>query len=176
MTPIDPSYFEMFGLTPRFGIDLAPLAEVYQRLAAAVHPDRHLEAPESQQRLALQRAAQINDAWTTLCDPARRATYLCQWHGIDPGLQDNTAMPAAFLMQQMAWREDLEERLEARDEAGIEALLAEVGTLRKGLLAQLGQAFDVDRDLARARDLLRQLMFVDRFAEEADRAAQSLWD
>jgi molecular chaperone HscB len=176
MTPIDPTYFEMFGLEPRFGIDLAPLAEVYQRLAAAVHPDLHLEAPESQQRLALQRAAQINDAWTTLRDPARRATYLCQWHGVDPGLQDNTAMPVSFLMQQMEWREGLEERLGARDEDGIDSLLSEVGDHRRDLIAQLGQAFDIEHDVSHARDLLRQLMFVDRFAEEADRAAQSLWD
>jgi molecular chaperone HscB len=78
---------------------------------------------------------------------------------------DNTAMPADFLIQQIQWREALDEAASA---AALEALLLETEDWRERLLAQLAQELDVMGNAQQAAASVRSLMFVDRFAQEVD--------
>ena len=55
----------------------------------------------------MQRAAQINDAFTTLKAPLRRAEYLLSLRGTDIRGEQQTLQDPAFLMQQLEWRERL---------------------------------------------------------------------
>jgi molecular chaperone HscB len=57
----------------------------------------------------MQWSVRINEAYQRLKDPLKRAAYLCELAGAPVRAEDNTAMPAAFLMQQMEWREALED-------------------------------------------------------------------
>jgi molecular chaperone HscB len=77
-------------------------------------------------------------------------------------------MPSAFLVEQMQWREALDELpADGRQrDAAIEALRAQVEAARSGTVARLGQAIDQSRDFAAAAALVRQLMFIDRFRAE----------
>ena len=59
-------HFALFDLQPAFDIDPQRLAERYRELARETHPDRFADAPASEQRRALERAAQLNDAYQTL--------------------------------------------------------------------------------------------------------------
>jgi molecular chaperone HscB len=91
---------------------------------------------------------------------------LCQLHGVDAKLETNTAMPAAFLMKQMEWRELLDEQ--AEDLPALEALLAEVEQSKADILAEITQAIDGAKNYQRAAELLRGLLFIDKFALELD--------
>ena len=68
----------------------------------------HAEGTASQ-RVAMQWAVRVNEAYQRLKDPLRRAAYLCELRGAPIDAETNTAMPADFLLQQMQWREALED-------------------------------------------------------------------
>ena len=72
----------------------------------------------------MQWAVRVNEAYQRLKDPLKRAAYLCERRGAPIDAESNTAMPRDFLMQQMAWREALDE---ARDERGRSQALSRAG-------------------------------------------------
>jgi molecular chaperone HscB len=84
-------------------------------------------------------------------------------------------MPAAFLMQQMEWREALDE---AADEAALDALLAQTRAARQALLVQLEQQLDAPGapDASQAAESVRALMFVERFSQEVQTRMDRLLD
>jgi molecular chaperone HscB len=157
-------HFELFGLTPSFAVDLGALEAAYKRVQAQVHPDRFATGSAAERRVAMQWATQANEAYRTLRDPGRRAAYLCERHGVAIDAESNTAMPPAFLMQQMTWREALDD-VRASGLGG-DALMAEVEQARVETTKALAEAIDVQGDYARAAALVRQLMFIDRFRAE----------
>jgi DnaJ-domain-containing protein 1 len=77
------------------------------RRAEPVHPDKFVNATDAEKRVAMQWATRANEAYQTLKSPQKRAHYLCELNGVDLQTESNTAMPMAFLMQQMEWREAL---------------------------------------------------------------------
>lgn len=168
MVQLTDNHFELFGLAPGFALDRGQLDAAYRAVQAQVHPDRFAAADDAQRRRAMQWAAQANEAYRTLRDPVARAAYLCGLHGVELETESNTAMPAEFLVQQLEWREALDDA--DGDVAALTALADEVAALRRQRLAELGDCLDVDRDFAHAAGLVRQLLFVDRFAESIDEA------
>lgn len=163
---IQRDHFSLFDLPARFALDASALEAAYKRVQSRVHPDRFAAATAAEKRVAMQWAARANEAFETLRSPLRRAAYLCELNGVPIGAESNTAMPAAFLAQQMHWRERLEEARAQRDDAQLSALGQEVRAARADLLAQLAQALDVAHDFAAAAALVRQLMFVEKFETE----------
>lgn len=105
--PFDPGqdFFALFDLPRAQGVDLDRLEALYRELQGRVHPDKHVHLSNVEQRLAMQWATHVNEAYQTLKDPLKRARYLLELHGHDIRLETNTAMPAAFLMAQMELRE-----------------------------------------------------------------------
>jgi molecular chaperone HscB len=81
-------------------------------------------------------------------------------------------MPAAFLMKQMEWRESLEDQDE--DLAALETLAEEVDQSKRDTLVEIAQAIDVAKNYERAAELLRGLLFIDKFALELDDAISVL--
>lgn len=106
---LDDDDFILFGLPQRFAQDGAEIAERWKALAAKVHPDRFAADGAASQRLAMQWALRVNEAHQRLRDPLKRASYLCELRGAPIQANENTRMPAAFLMEQMEWRESLDE-------------------------------------------------------------------
>ena len=93
-------------------------------------------------------AARANEAYRQLRDPMLRARYLCEQAGVDLQTESNTSMDPAFLMQQMSWREALDD---ARgDAAALASLQAELQEARGQMRARLAQLLDVDKDYAAA--------------------------
>ena len=80
-------------------------------------------------------------------------------------------MPAAFLMQQMEWREALED---ARADGELDALDDEVAQARRAALAQCEQLIDLQQDYAGAARQVRALMFIARFADDIERRREQL--
>ena len=159
-------YFHFFGLNQQFKIDLPALDQAYLAIQKEVHPDRHARGSDAEQRLAMEMATFANTAVQTLKNPIQRGLYICQLHGVDAKLETNTAMPAAFLMKQMEWRENLDEQ--AEDLPALEALMAEVEQSKQDTLTEIAQAIDGAKNYVRAAELLRGLLFIDKFAVELD--------
>ena len=168
------SHFELLGLPERFGIDPAELQQAFRRLQAAVHPDRFASAGGTERRIAMQLATRANEAYRTLSDPGRRAAYLCERHGVPLQAETNTAMSRAFLMQQMEWREALEDARAAGDRAALGGLSRLLCDHRDRLLDEIGAAIDVEHDYPRAADAVRRWMFVDKFGAEVAAADDGL--
>src|SRR3954462_3060365 len=115
------NHFELFHLPQRFAIDTAALDAAYHEVQNQVHPDKFINATDSEKRVAMQWATRANEAYRTLKSPFKRAAYLCELNGIELQTESNTAMPREFLMQQMEWREALEDANAAKDLDGLES-------------------------------------------------------
>lgn len=165
-------YFELFGLQKHFQIDLSALEKAYLLIQQEVHPDKHATAGDSQKRASLQMATYANSAYQTLRNPVKRGLYLCELAGLDPKLETNTAMPVAFLMQQMEWREALDEI--RQDINAIEKLLVEVTRCKQSYLLEIQHLFDDLGDAQGALDKLRASLFMERFQDELDNAMADL--
>ena len=158
--------FTLFGLPQRQALDRADLDARRRELQARVHPDRFAAQGAAAQRIAMQWAVRVNQAYQRLKDPLSRAAYLCELRGVPVDAERNTAMPAAFLMQQMAWREALDD---AAGPAEVQALDEAVAGDERALLAALAKQLDQQQDTAAAAAQVRALMFVARFRQDIDR-------
>lgn len=181
---LNASDFELFGLPERFQLDAAALDSQWKALLREAHPDKFARDGAVAQRLAMQWAVRINEGYQRLKNPLSRGTYLCERRGAPVQAHTNTAMPAAFLMRQMAWREALEE---ASTPEHLEALLDEAAALRKQLQHAMALALDgpaksesnsasqaasatpesnPQAQAQAAAQAVRALMFVERFSTE----------
>jgi len=167
------SDFALFGLPERFEIDLGALDAKWKQLQGAAHPDRFATEAAAAQRIAMQWAVRINEAYRRLKNPLARAAYLCSLHGVDLEAESNTAMPPAFLMQQMEWRDALSE---AGTLAAVDALADEVAASRKATLASLQSQIDgaAAADWRAVAGTVRGLMFVDKFMSDIDKRVDAL--
>lgn len=163
--------FALFGLPRRFALDDAVLAPRWRALQSEVHPDRFVAEGAAAQRVAMQWAVRVNEAYQRLKDPLARARYLCELagHALDP--HDNKAMPRPFLTQQMEWRETL---ADASAADAIKALDADVASQLRQLRDSVQADLDERHDPAAALPKLRQWMFLARLREEIERRLEAL--
>lgn len=159
------SDFELFGLPQRYAQERSEIDRRWKELQREAHPDRFAAQGASAQRAALQWSVRINEAYQRLKDPLKRAAYLCELLGAPIDAENNTAMPADFLMQQMEWREALDE---ADDEQALEALSDSVMESRREILARVQQLLDLEGDAPAAAQQVRALMFIERFAHDVE--------
>jgi molecular chaperone HscB len=164
--------FSLFGLPERYRLDRADLDARWKRLAAQVHPDRHIGQGAATQAQAMQWALRVNEAYGRLRDPLRRAAYLCERRGSPIEAESNTRMCTAFLMEQMQWREALDE---AEDADAIEALRRAVVARQAGLFETVARSLDDEADAMRAAEAVRSLMFVARFLQDIERRHDALY-
>jgi molecular chaperone HscB len=167
------NHFELFQLPQQFDIDAAKLDAAYREVQGQVHPDRFVNAGDAEKRVAMQWATRANEAYQTLKNPQKRARYLCEQHGVDLQTESNTAMPMAFLMQQMEWREALGDARASKDVAALDALEQQLQRERKQRLLQIGAQLDA-MDFASAAQGVRALMFLEKFGEEVRFAFEAI--
>lgn len=167
-------FFALFGLPRRFRLDEAALEAAYHELHGRVHPDRHAHLDDADKRRAMQWATRVNEAFTTLKKPLGRAHYLLELAGIDAGLHTNTAMSHEFLMEQMEWREAVEEARAAGEVTELEQLHLRLRQHARELLVDLEACFDERNDLEAAAETVRRLMFIEKLQHEIDDALEAL--
>lgn len=163
--------FELFGLNQQFAQERAALDVRWKELQREAHPDKFAAQGDAAQRVAMQWSVRINEAYQRLKDPLKRAAYLCELAGAPINAHSNTAMPAAFLMQQMQWREELDE---AHDDDTLNALRENVEVAQRELVDECAQRLDVQHDYAAAVQSVRALMFIEKFAHDLDLAFEKL--
>jgi molecular chaperone HscB len=163
--------FQLFGLPETQAQVRADIDARWKALQAEVHPDRFASEGAAAQRVAMQWAMRVNEAYQRLKDPLQRAAYLCELRGAPVQAENNTQMPAAFLMQQMAWREALDD---ARDEAALQALDDEAAAAETAAHAQVARLLDEQHDATAAAAQVRALMFIQRFRTDIDQRLAAL--
>ncbi len=159
MTQTD--HFALFGLPRAFALDATVLERAWKRVALAVHPDRFATASAAERRVAMQWSAQANEAYRVLRAPLLRARYLCELAGVDLQTETNTAMSAAFLMQQMEWHEHLDDLTDRGDVVANQVFSSELNQFSQALMAEVGQLLDAG-DFVMAAGRIREWMFLDK--------------
>jgi len=163
--------FELFGLARRFAQDRTQLEARWKDLQREAHPDKFAAQGGAAQRLAMQWSVRINEAYQRLKDPLKRAAYLCELHGVPVNAENNTAMPAAFLLQQMQWREALEEAAGIED---LDQIRLQVKQAGRDVLQQIAQLIDAQAAFDEAVGQVRALMFIERFERDVDSRLDAL--
>lgn len=170
------NFFTLLGLPESCSVDEALLDRNYRALQAQWHPDRFAAAPPPERLAAVQQASLINDAYNTLKTPLRRAEYLLQLNGVDPHRGDNqTLQDGAFLMAQLQQREELEDMLERRDEAGLTRLQKRTREEQGALWRQFGESCESGR-FAVALTAFQKLQFLTKLGYEIVAAEDRLLD
>ena len=167
-------FFALFGLPRRFRIDEAALELAYHDLQGQVHPDRYASLPDVEKRLSMQWATRVNEGFRTLRKPLPRAQYLLELAGIDVGLHTNTAMSSAFLMEQMEWREAVEEARAAGESDELTQLHQRLRHHSREVFDELEHAIDERQDFNAGAEIVRRLMFMEKIQHEIDDALEAL--
>ncbi len=160
------NHFELFGLPQSYALDRDMLDTAYRELQNTVHPDRFAAQPEAEQRVAMQWATQVNEAYQTLKHPVNRGVYLLKLQGIDAFDANNTKMAPAFLMQQMEWRETIEDARAAKNASALDALSDDLRATHRQIETHLAELVDTAHDFAAASEAVRQLRFMDKLIAE----------
>ena len=170
MISLQASDFELFGLPTAFELDRSQIDLQWKSLQREAHPDRFASEGAAAQRIAMQWSVRINEAYNRLKDPLKRAAYLCELNGAAVNAENNTNMPSAFLMQQIEWREALDDckALKANDakDKALEKLLDKVDASHAQALKQIANLIDVEHNFPAAVGQVRALMFIEKFAQE----------
>lgn len=170
------NYFELFALAETFTIDLSVLESHYRKIQSAAHPDRFVTTSSAEKLQSMQVATLANKAYQTLKNPASRAKYLLSLNDINATQETNTAMPVDFLMQQMEWRESLEDFKAAKDVNGLDDLTKKMRQEAKVLTTELTTMFDKNHNLVAATDTTRKLIFIDKVCEDINKAITQIED
>ena len=145
------NYFELFGLPVDHLIDKGRLDAEYERLSLETHPDFFSNAPSEEQQTALNRSAEVNEAYRVLSHESRRATYLLGLlaQTAQGGVELNkTALPDGFLQEMFALQEELEDFDPAADNGRAKELREQIGGRLADVVTKRGKLFAVARDQA----------------------------
>jgi molecular chaperone HscB len=163
--------FELFRVPELFRQDRATLDARWKELQREAHPDKFAAQGAAAQRIAMQWSVRINEAYQRLKDPVQRAAYLCELHGAPINAENNTAMPAAFLMQQMELREALED---AKSEANLDEISQQAAEILHKQLSNAEQLIDQSKDYPAAAQAVRALLFIQKFQADIERRFELL--
>ena len=157
--------FELFEIPAQFAQDRSVLHAKWKDLQREAHPDKFAAQGAAAQRIAMQWSVRINEAYNRLKDPLKRATYLCELNGAPIEAHTNTAMPQAFMIMQIEWREELEDAETAEE---LEKIEQQASNYVHEQLSKIEQLTDVKHDYVAAANEVRTLMFVSRFVGEIE--------
>lgn len=168
--------FALFDLPVAFQVDSALLNERYLALQKSLHPDNFSAASAQEQRLAMQKSAEINDALRILKDPITRADSIIAINtGETENPEEKSNNDIDFLMQQMEWRETLENIENRKDTDELTAFAQEINQIRHAILSELSTALDAQQwDIARA--ITDKLRFIKKLQAEIERVEETLLD
>ncbi len=168
--------FALFDLPVVFQVDSALLNERYLALQKSLHPDNFSAASAQEQRLAIQKSAEINDALRILKDPIARADSIIALNtGETENPEEKSNNDIDFLMQQMEWRETLENIENRKDTDELTAFAQEINQIRHAILSELSTALNAQQwDIARA--ITDKLRFIKKLQTEIERVEETLLD
>ncbi|KII80347.1 co-chaperone HscB [Vibrio renipiscarius] len=168
------NHFELFGLPTQFSLDGSLLSSQFRELQKRFHPDNFATASERDRLMAVQKAAQINDAYQILKKPLSRAEYLIAQNGIELHGEQQTLQDPLFLMEQMELREELEEIPGGTDpEAALFEFDEKVTKTYKQQLVEIEKELNAAQWIL-AADRVRKLKFIAKLKHEIELVEEKL--
>ena len=170
---LDTDYFSLLGLPVGFQVDEERLAANYYKTQSLVHPDKLVGSSPAQKQLATHLSGRINEAYQTLKNPLSRAKYLLRLREMDVEDENNTTDDTDFLMQQLQWRERLEDS--AGNIADLRDLLGDVAAQTEGLVAEINELFNdpTGGDDTRLLNRVSRWQFLDKLATSIEKAVRT---
>jgi molecular chaperone HscB len=152
-------YFMLFGLEKQYAQDPDTIKAGYLKLQRELHPDRFVGVNPQTKQLAVHYTAEVNQAYQTLLDPLSRAIYLLGLRGIvwDEG---RSQLSPEFLMEQMEFREQVEELKEEGDEEKLSEL--------KKIIQLKRTAIENEADYPQDIESVQKIQFFAKLMSEID--------
>jgi len=127
-------YFALFEMPKKLWIEMGELEKKFLQLSWKLHPDKFVNASETERALSLQRSSELNDAYRVLRDPLARVEYLLGVEGMRKEGEQKQQVPPELLEEVFELNMHLEE-LRAQKKMGEDdpALLEEIGKARLSL-------------------------------------------
>lgn len=168
--------FEIFDLPVDFQLDTQALNARYLELQKALHPDNFVSSSAAEQRIAMQKSTEVNDALKTLKDPILRAEAivalnLCEQQDIE----QKSTQDVAFLMQQLQWREQLENVESQKDEQALDTLAKDIRQETQQLLTALSHSIQAQQ-WDKTTQLCDKLRFTRKLTEEIERVEERFFE
>ncbi|MBN6081313.1 Fe-S protein assembly co-chaperone HscB [Aggregatibacter actinomycetemcomitans] len=168
--------FALFDLPVAFQVDAALLNERYLALQKSLHPDNFSAASAQEQRLAIQKSAEINDALRILKDPIARADSIIDINtGETENVEEKSTNDIASLMQQMEWRETLETIEQQKNTDELTVFSQDIQQTRSAILTELSTALN-EQQWQTARTITDKLRFIKKLQAEIERVEENLFD
>lgn len=167
------SPFDIFGLQPKFQLDIADLERRYLALQSSEHPDRFVIEDDQARRDATLRSSEINSAYKQLRIPFDRAMLLIQQGGIKDPLSSKYVLSSDFLMEQMERCEAFEDARLIQDKEKLLHLRQSWQNEIDTIWHYLEQALDTHGNSEQAASYLRQLRFL---MAQLDQLEETLFD
>ena len=165
---ITQNYFELFGLPVDFQIDEKLMHHNHQKLQLAFHPDRFINGTEQEKRLAVQKAAWINEAYEILKDPVKRARYMLEVGGLEINDDHETTADTDFLMEQIELREEMDQCRTCKDPMRCcDHITGKLDKRSKEYSADFESLYEKG-ELEQARQVSKKMQFVQRILEQID--------
>lgn len=136
------TYFNFYGIPPRFHVDEGELRKLYLQLQKQWHPDFFIADPENQEK-ALLMTSKNNDAYKALSTLEARVQYILREIGLDEGTEKNI-LPVDFLAEMMELNDLISDAQSGNADAASEAekMLHNLESEERQLLEQVTLAFD----------------------------------
>lgn len=164
------NHFDLFYLPSQFEVDMTRLDRAFHEVQSQVHPDKFVHASKAEQRVAMQWATRANEAYQTLKDPLKRASYLCELHGVDLQKESSAAIPTTFLVQQLEWREELDESKQNSD--ALFRLQTKVSQAHEQYIIKIAEKL-AESNYHQAAQSIQQLMFLEKFSKDIANARKN---
>ena len=158
-----------------FDLDLEKLTNEYKNLQSQTHPDKFSGADDASRLHALQLSSIINDAFDTLKSPLKRAAYLLMLNGIDPEENNQNHLNESFLLQQMEWRDLLDDATEEEDLNIVDNLKQEVMQERENYITEF-QDFVNAYNFVDAKPVYNKLQCVEKMLSEINYSDEKMLD
>ena len=179
MLDLTKDYFELFSLPREYSLNGALLIERYLEFQRLLHPDVYAQASDLERRLSVQGAAFVNEAYTTLKDPLKRAVYLLQLFTNHVETEGNRQLSPGFLMEQIELHESLEQAKSSADPFGeIGKVTSEVRVRLEESAKRLTKLFAKPdaQALAEAQEAVSEMQFLEKLRVEAQRLEADIED
>ena len=168
MQQINQNYFQLFDLSESFDLDLEKLSEKYHARQVEVHPDKFSGATEKDKLRAVQLTSYLNEAYSTLKSPIKRAAYLLTINGLNVESVSQNDLGMDLLLEQMQLRESLDAL--PKDESALKALghlKSEVGE-KLNLKQNIFSKEFASGELTQAKRIFHELQFLHKLLLEIE--------
>lgn len=173
------NYFQLFGLRKSFSVDLDKLSRSYRTLQKEFHPDKFANKSAAENRLSVQITSLLNEAYSTLKSPLKRAEYLLGLEGKHLSKDTHTINDMGFLAKQMVWREALA-NMDTAVESHAEPVAEQLGNLLKDVQHERQSIIDTfeqrynQQQWQEATQAVAELHFVEKMCLEIENLEEKL--